>query len=133
MTVQTLRAAPVAPRLIYILDAVVCLAMGLALVGLAVPLAELAGTLPPAILFWAGVVLVPWAAFNLYTARARIIAPGVVAVHLLGDAAWVIGSVAVLVAFAAGLGTLGFILIAGQAVAVAGVFAVKLATRHALG
>ncbi len=133
MTVQTLRAFPIAPRLIYTFDAVVCFAMGLALVGLAVPLAGLAGGLPPTLFFWAGVVLVPWAAFNLYTARAHSVAPGVVVAHLLGDAAWVIGSIAVLVAFAGSLSPLGFVLVAAQALAVMGVFALKFATRHALG
>jgi hypothetical protein len=133
MTAETLNTTPRAARLIYILDAAVCFALGIALMALAGPLAAITGgVLPPALLFWAGLVLLPWAAFNLYTGRARHPAPGILGVHLLGDAAWVVGSVIVLVAYAGSLNAIGMVLLAGQAVAVLGVFTIKLVTRRAL-
>ncbi|HSW23046.1 MAG TPA: hypothetical protein VLJ62_09780 [Burkholderiaceae bacterium] len=75
------------------LDAATCLVMGMLLVAGAAPLASLLA-LPQTLLFWAGIVLFPCAALMAgAAARPR---PLLVWLVVLGNAAWVIGSLGAL-------------------------------------
>jgi len=97
-------------------DTATCIATGALLTLDAAPLSPLLG-LPAALLLYSGLSLFPIAAFMLWVATRRDIPrPGAWLV-VIGNAAWVIGSVAVL----AGLSptTLGYAFVIAQAVVVA--------------
>ncbi|GHG80549.1 hypothetical protein [Comamonas sp. JC664] len=112
------------PRFIYQADTLAALSMGLALMLLAPTLTQLAGwAMPSSFLFGIGVFLMPWGLFNYWMSRHPT--PGAVWVHFLVDGGWVLGSVLLLVLHAETLTALGNALIAGQAVSVAAVFALK--------
>ncbi|UXN69797.1 hypothetical protein N8A98_21735 [Devosia neptuniae] len=116
------------PRLIYLADTAACLVLGAVLIAAAAPVTALIGwTLPPALLIALGVILLPWAAFNLMTARVQRLTPAILATHVAGDALWVAGSVALAALHASQMGQLGLFLVLGQAVAVAGMLLLKLA------
>ena len=93
-------------------DAITCAAMGALLIGFQAPLASLLG-LPAALLFYAGVALFPCAALMLVAHRSRALAWLVVA----GNAAWILGSVAVLLLTSPT--ALGYAFVIAQAIAVA--------------
>ena len=57
---------------------------------------------------------------------------GIVRGNIAGDAAWVVGSIALILLHAASLSPIGLTLLAGQGIAVAGVLALKLAGARAL-
>ena len=86
-----------APNLRWVLglDAATCLAMGTLLVAGAAPMARLLA-LPQTLLLWAGIVLFPCAA--LMACTAALLRPLLVWLVVLGNAAWVIGSLGVLLA-----------------------------------
>ncbi|KFC71082.1 hypothetical protein FF80_00801 [Devosia sp. LC5] len=116
------------PRLVYLADTAACLVLGAILIVAAPALTTLLGwTLPPALLIVLGVILLPWAAFNLMTARVPRLTPAILATHVTGDALWVAGSVALAAIHAGQMGQLGLFLLLGQAVAVAGMLLLKLA------
>ncbi|WP_426755391.1 hypothetical protein [Myxococcus sp. Y35] len=120
------------PRFVYRFDGVASLGLGVALMLLAPMLTQMAGwTLPSSFLFGVGAFLLPWAAFNFWVGRKQ---PdmGAALVHVLVDAAWVIGSVLLGVLHAKDLTAPGFALIAGQALAVASVLALKAAGLGAI-
>ncbi|MCO5121516.1 MAG: hypothetical protein M9951_18030 [Burkholderiaceae bacterium] len=98
------------------IDAVTCLAMGLALMALARPLGGLFD-LPPRLLFFAGLVLLPCAALMYAAARSagpnRALAWSVI----LGNLAWIVASVGVAVALAPA--SLGMAFLLAQAAVVA--------------
>ena len=94
------------------LDAATCVAMGALLVALQAPLAGLLG-LPAALLFYAGLALFPCAALMLVAHRSRALAWLVVA----GNAAWIAGSVFVLLL--ASPTAPGYAFVIAQALAVA--------------
>ncbi|NOJ78748.1 hypothetical protein [Myxococcus xanthus] len=113
------------PRFVYRFDAAASLLMGVALLLLAPTLTQLAGwTLPSTFLFSVGLFLLPWSAFNLWVGFKQPVL-GAALVHVLVDAAWVVGSVLLVVMHAQELTPLGTALLAGQAFAVAGVLALK--------
>ncbi|RKG79070.1 hypothetical protein D7V88_29235 [Corallococcus terminator] len=115
-------------RLVYRLDAFAAIFMGAVLLLWATPLTTLAGwPLPPAFLFCVGLFLVPWAGFNAWTATQPVVPLRAAWVHLAVDASWVLGSGALLVAYTPGMSGVGVAIVAGQTVAVLGVFALKLA------
>jgi hypothetical protein len=93
-------------------DAATCAAMGALLAGFQAPLAGLLG-LPAGLLFYAGIALFPCAALMLAAMKSRTLAWLVVA----GNAAWIVGSVAVLLL--ASPTALGYAFVIAQAVAVA--------------
>ena len=93
-------------------DAATCAAMGVLLAAFQAPLAGLLG-LPAALLFYAGLALFPCAALMLVAHRSRALAWLVVA----GNAAWLAGSVVVLVV--ASPTALGYAFVIAQAIAVA--------------
>ncbi|QDZ09946.1 hypothetical protein [Devosia ginsengisoli] len=121
------------PHLVYGVDAIVSAAMGIALLVLAEPLTQMAGwSLPSGFLWTIGLLLLPWAAFNAWIARTGHPAQGVVRGNIMGDIAWVGGSIALILLHAPSLSPLGLVLLAGQGIAVAGVLALKLAGARAL-
>jgi hypothetical protein len=93
-------------------DAATCAAMGALLAGFPAPLAGLLG-LPAGLLFYAGIALFPCAALMLAAMKSRALAWLVIA----GNAAWILGSVAVLLV--ASPTALGYAFIIAQAIAVA--------------
>ncbi len=120
------------PHLVYGVDAVASACMGIALLVLAEPLTHLAGwSLPAGFLWTIGLLLLPWAAFNAWIARTRHPAQGVVRGNIAGDAAWILGSIALLASHMASLSPIGLTMLAGQGIAVTGVLALKLAGARA--
>jgi hypothetical protein len=118
-----------APSLRWVLglDAATCAVMGALLVAAAAPLAGLFG-LPQMLLFWAGVVLFPCAVLMAASAALRPPPPAMVWLVILGNAAWVIASLGVLIVFAPnGLGS-AFVTVQALAVVV-----LLVLERRALG
>lgn len=133
MTTQVQTLPRLDPHFIYGFDALGSLAFGVALVFAATPLTQLAGwAVSPGFLVTLGLLLLPWAAFNLWIARS--VRPGqpALVVNIVGDIVWVSGSVALLALYAPTLSPAGLLLLAGQGIAVAGVLALKLAGVRAL-
>ncbi|MCY1033455.1 hypothetical protein OV207_18525 [Corallococcus sp. BB11-1] len=115
-------------RLVYRLDALAAIVMGAVLLVWATPLTTLAGwPLPPAFLFGVGLFLVPWAGFNAWVSVQPAVPLRAAWVHLAVDASWVLGSGALLVAYAPGMSAIGVASVAVQTVSVLGVFALKFA------
>ena len=119
-----------APNLRWVLglDAATCLAMGMLLVAGAAPLAGLLA-LPQALLLWAGIVLFPCAA--LMACTAALLRPLLVWLVVLGNAAWVIGSLGVLLALQPNALGIGFVLV--QAAVVVGLLVLEHRGLAALG
>ncbi|XXF78336.1 hypothetical protein P2318_00840 [Myxococcaceae bacterium GXIMD 01537] len=114
-------------RLIYRLDAIAAISMSAALLVASSSLTTLAGwPLPPAFLFSVGLFLAPWAAFNAWVSAQSSVPLRAALVHLVVDASWVLGSATLIFAYGSGMSGAGIALVAGQAVAVLGVFSLKL-------
>jgi hypothetical protein len=117
MNTLNLAAAPARPgftlKQLLNFDALTCLLMGVALALGAGPLASLLG-LPQTLLFYAGLALFPCAALMAITAKNQNRA--LVWMVILGNVAWVIGSV--FVAFTFEVTTLGMTFVLVQALAV---------------
>lgn len=98
-------------------DAATCAIMGLLLVIAASGLSELLG--PPEILLtYAGIILLPIALFMALLARRSTPSPAGVWLVVVGNLAWVVGSVAVLAAFEPnGIG-IGFVLLQAAVVTI---------------
>lgn len=121
------------PHIVYGVDALVSTAMGLALLAWAGPLTQLAGwAMPPDLLWIIGLLLLPWAAFNAWIARSARPPRVAVTANIVGDVAWIAGTVALLAIHAASLSGPGLALLAGQGIAVVGVLTLKLAGRATL-
>ena len=102
-------------RRVLFVDAATCIGTGLFLALLAAPLARFLG-LPADLLLYAGLALLPIAAFIVWVAtRDQISAAGVWLV-IAGNAAWVLASLALL--FAVSPTVLGYAFVIGQAVIV---------------
>jgi hypothetical protein len=101
-------------RTVLTVDALTCVAMGVLLGTLSARLSAWLG-LPAALLFWAGVVLLPCAVLMLVAARRP--GAGLVKLVVLGNAAWVAASVLVLLVLDPT--PLGVAFVAAQAVVVA--------------
>lgn len=126
-------AARLDPKLIYALDAVASLAMGVILLLASEPLTNLAGWgLQASFLFGIGVFLLPWSAFNMFIARSTNPSRSAVRANLVVDATWIVGTLALLVAQGNTLSGLGLALLAGQGLAVGAVLAIKLLGARAL-
>jgi hypothetical protein len=106
---------PLSLRNVLLADAITCLAMASLLGALSTTLAPLLG-LPAALLFWAGMALVPCAALMAGAAAKRIAAW--VWLVIVGNLAWIIASVGVLFMFD-GKTPAGTAFVAFQAAAVA--------------
>lgn len=121
------------PHLVYFVDTLGSLAMGAALLVTAEQLTALAAwPLPSGFLSTIGLLLLPWAAFNLWIARSARPAGVAVAVNIIGDFGWLAGTALLLAIHAAGLSSLGLALLAGQGFAVGGILALKLIGRNGL-
>jgi hypothetical protein len=101
---------------ILILDAATCAAMGLLLLLLAAPVAELTA-IPATLLFWAGAVLIPVAGYMALVARLGAGNPLAVGLVIVGNLGWVVASLALFALIAPN--GVGAALIAGQALVVA--------------
>ena len=102
-------------RRVLAVDAATCAGMGLALLLLAEPLAPFLG-LPAGLLSYAGLALLPIAAFIAWVAtRERVPAAGVWLV-ILGNAAWALGSLALFLAVSPT--ALGYAFVIAQALVV---------------
>ncbi|SHF99728.1 hypothetical protein [Devosia limi] len=133
MTVLAQSAARLGPRFVYWLDGTVSFVMGVGVALLAMPLTAMVGwPLPAEFLLAIGLVLLPWAAFNIWTARAPRLPRPAYALHLFVDISWVIGSAALLLIYGFTMSLFGLVFIAGQGLAVAGVLLLKLVGARAM-
>lgn len=103
-------------RFLLLADAATCAAMGLVLDLGAGPIAALSG-LPEKLLIFAGLALLPVAAFMVLVAWRPL--PAAVWLVILGNLVWVAGSLLLLLAGWAAPNALGVAVVIGQAVAVA--------------
>lgn len=121
------------PHLVYGVDAIVSSTMGVALMVAAEPLTQLAGwNIPAGFLQIIGLLLLPWAALNAWTARTAHPPHAIVRGIIAGDIAWVLGSALLIMVHLPDLEPIGLVLLAGQGIAVAGVLALKLTGARAL-
>lgn len=133
MTSLALDSARLDPHLPYFVDGLTSAAMGLVLIAAAGPLTALAGwSPPPAFLFTLGILLLPWALLNFMTGRIARPAAGLIRGIIAVDLAWVLGSLVLLALYWSELTAWGIGLLVVQMLAVAGVFAVKLAGARTL-
>lgn len=85
----------VTTRLVFAVDALGSAVLGILLVAFAGPLADLFGpVLPSLALLAVGIGLLPWAMFNLWIARTAHYPRGAIILNVVGDSAWVIASIA---------------------------------------
>lgn len=103
-------------RRVLALDAATCVAAGLLMAGGSAVLAPVLG-LPSALLLWAGLVLFPVAGLMAWLSRRARVAPVMVWLVVLGNAAWVAGCLLVVLDLKPTLP--GEVFILGQALAVA--------------
>ena len=114
-------------RVVYRLDSLAAITMGIVLLLWAAPLTTLAGwPIPQAFLSGVGLFLVPWAGFNAWVATQPSVPVRAARVHLAVDASWVLGSGALLVVYGPRMSGIGIAIVSAQAVAVLGVFSLKL-------
>jgi hypothetical protein len=111
------RGGAIGLRAVLALDAATCLAMGALLVAAAAPLAGWLG-LPQALLFWAGIVLFPCAALMAGTAALRPPPASLVRLVIVGNAAWVLASLGLLVVFSPNALGIAFVLVQAAVVLV---------------
>lgn len=115
------------PKRIYVYDAAVSAAAAFGLLVGAAPLAQVMGWPAAAGLFGAiGAFLVSWALFNYAIGTAARPARSSVLANMTGDGIWVLLSVGLFVTHRHELNLLGLVLLVGQALFVAVVFAAKL-------
>lgn len=103
-------------RRVLFVDAATCAGTGLFLALLAAPLAPFLG-LPAELLLYAGLALLPIAAFIAWVATRDEISAAGVRLVIVGNAAWVLASLALL--FAVSPTMLGYAFVIGQALIVA--------------
>lgn len=121
------------PHVIYGVDTLGSLAMGVALLVTAGPLTELAGwPLPAGVLTIIGALLLPWAAYNLWIARTARPPRLAIALNIAGDIGWVAGTVGLAAIHGTSLSPLGLTLLLGQGIAVSGVLVLKLIGARSL-
>jgi len=114
---------------VFTLDALGSAALGMLLAVFAGPLADLFGpALPSAALLVVGVGLLPWAAFNLWIARSPRYPRGAVLLNVIGDATWVLASLAVVLLAPGTLTLLGIL-----AVTAVGLFVLAVGLTKSAG
>lgn len=94
-------------------DALSCAVMGVGLIAARVPL-EIWTGLPAPVLLWAGILLLPIAAFMAFVGRKSSVPPWATTVIILGNMGWVVASLLLPMA-ALSLTPLGWMLLLGQA------------------
>lgn len=116
-------------RKLLLLDALTCAVMGILL---ALGASVLAGwtRIPDALLFCAGMALLPIAAFMLWVATRALTSVAFVSLVVAGNVAWVAASVALIVTDWIVPNALGLTLIGIQAVAVATLAALEFAAMR---
>jgi hypothetical protein len=105
-------------RNVLLIDAVTCALTGALLIFGARILAQLTA-IPSALLFCAGAILIPVAAFMALTAIRSTLSPFGVWVIIAGNALWVVASVGLMIGPWIAPNVLGYAFVAGQAVVVA--------------
>ena len=99
------------------IDAITCAAMGAALVVASATVGELTG-IPASLLYWAGVLLLPVAAFMAWVSRSANPPAWAVNLVILGNGAWVAASLFLPVAGMITPNLFGWFFLVGQAAAV---------------
>ena len=99
------------------IDAITCAAMGAALVTASAPVGELTG-IPASLLYWAGILLLPVAAFMAWVSRSANPPAWAVNLVILGNGAWVAASLFLPVAGMIAPNLFGWVFLVGQAAAV---------------
>ena len=99
------------------IDAITCAAMGVALVFASAPMGELTG-IPASLLYWAGVLLLPVAAFMAWVSRSANPPAWAVNLVILSNGAWVAASLFLPVAGMITPNLFGWVFLVGQAAAV---------------
>lgn len=105
-------------RNVLLIDAATCALTGALLIFGARLLAHLTA-IPPALLFYAGVVLIPVAAFMAVTAARTALSPFAAWVIVAGNALWVVASIGLMIGPWIAPNTWGYVFIAAQAAVVA--------------
>ncbi len=105
-------------RTILAIDAATCLAMGVLLLAAATPVATLTG-LPPGLLFYAGGVLLPIAAFIAILSVMAVPPRAAIVLVVAGNAAWVLTSLLLPLSGLVRPNAVGIAFLAGQALVVA--------------
>ncbi len=96
------------------------------------PISNMMGeAIPQWVVLALGLGLIPWALFHFHLARRAVFSAELARTSIIGDAAWVIVSAALLIFDAHLFSTLGFAAIAGTAVVVAVIGAEKYMTSRA--
>lgn len=106
-------------KTILALDAATCTGMGLLLLVAAQPIAGFTH-MPQPLLFWAGLLLLPIAAFMALTARAARPPAWAVVLTVTGNILWVLASLALPLTGTIAPNAFGWIFLLAQAVIVAG-------------
>jgi hypothetical protein len=110
-----------------LVDGIVSVVAGAAFLGFSGLVAELIGpALTGSIIMGLGAFLFVWGLFHLAMSSQATASAGGVRVAILGDALWVLGSIAVLVVDWSGLTAIGAAFIAVLAVAVADIMLLKM-------
>lgn len=105
-------------RSLLLMDAATCTAMGGLLVLGAAAVGDLTG-LPPALLFYAGLALIPTAAFMALVATRPAVPPAGVWLIIAGNGLWAAASLLLLASGLVTPNALGVAVVIGQALAVA--------------
>ena len=113
---MSLRTIPL--RNVLLIDAATCALTGTLLM-IGARLLEGITAIPTALLFHAGLVLIPIAAFMAVTATRAVLSPFAVWVIVAGNALWVAASIGLMIGPWIAPNALGYGLVAAQAVAVA--------------
>lgn len=111
------------------LDAVTCAVMGLMLVSVSAPIAALTA-IPEPMLFAAGVLLLPIAAFMAMVARDMVSPTWAVHVIVGGNILWILLSVGLPISEVVSPNTLGWLFVVVQAAAVALFAGLEWSARH---
>lgn len=118
-------------RTILLVDALACGALGAVLVPGAGLIATVT-TIPAALLFYAGLLLLPIAAFMAFAATRALGSPSAVWLEIAGNLLWVAASVALMVGDWISPNLLGHAFIAAQALVVAALAALEHAALRRL-
>ena len=111
-------SSPLAMVRLLLVDAATCVTMGMLLTVGAGPIGRVT-QIPPDLLFYAGLVLFPIGAFMAVVATRPAISPAAVRLIVLGNFAWVAGSLLILVGGWIAPNTVGLIFVMAQALVVA--------------
>lgn len=116
-----------ATKTIYLADAAISGAAALALILLPGPIVQMFGSaLPEAIVFWIGIGLLPWAAFNFIIGMAGRLPQAKATANIVGDTLWVLASVAIIAIAFAQFTQVGLILFTAMTAGVAAIALIKL-------